>query len=82
MRYNHFKIMAAALAMQLASPNEHFMTGTPRQSNKDLVIARALEEGHKRNAAHKEHEFIIKGHKIMAYSKKDAITRLCHKGII
>ncbi len=25
------------------------------------------------------HEFSIKGHKVMAYSKKDAITRLKHQ---
>lgn len=27
-------------------------------------------------------EFTIQGHKIMAYSKKDAITRLTHQGLI
>ena len=27
-------------------------------------------------------EFTIQGHKIMAYSRKDAITRLIHQGLI
>lgn len=74
------RIMLATMAAMMMGGND-LMFKTPH----------LLTEEQKRNRAQKlnkgkqfvsEQEFVIKGHKIMAKSKKDAITKLKHKGLI
>lgn len=45
----------------------------PKHSDKALLLSREHKS---------ETEFCIQGHKIMAYSRKDAITRLTAQGLI
>ena len=56
------------------APNGYSPTPTPKEPTERQ---RQLFREHKTLR-----EFSVQGHKIMAYSKKDAITRLTHQGLI
>ena len=69
-------MMAAAAEHPTGIRNRGRYYGTPRRT--ELTDReRSLYREHKALT-----EFTIQGHKIMAYSRKDAITRLIHQGLI
>lgn len=56
--------------------DDFFMLGYPKAAMKFSEIQKI------RMPYREEREFNVKGHKIMAYSRKDAITRLKHKKLL
>lgn len=68
------QIMAATLAMCAAATNDFIY------SDQTVMDRMRFNPDYKVNLPRRElREFIIKGRKIMAYSKNDAIKRLKHK---
>lgn len=57
-----------------------------KDKGRNFETPRRRELTDRERSLYREHktltEFCINGHKIMAYSKKDAITRLIHQGLI
>lgn len=80
MRYNRRMNGVMMLsAMLLASAyNQHYNPPRVRDTRRDCPNFRKAKITDSRQLR----EFSIKGHKIMAYSKKDAITRLKHQKLI
>ncbi len=69
------QIMAATIAMAglAASENNIYM-------DKNHIRGMIFNPNYRPKTQHRElREFTVKGKKVMAYSKKDAITRLKHK---
>lgn len=80
-KMNH--LMLASL-MMAAAASENPMGLKDRGRYYETPRRRELTD--RERSLYREHktltEFSIQGHKIMAYSKKDAITRLIHQGLI
>ena len=77
-RKNLLLAMAATLAMAGESYNRKFDEPQPprvRDTRRDIHDTSKIKFVDSRQLR----EFSIKGHKIMAYSRKDAITRLKHQ---
>ena len=71
--------MAAACQMAMMGSQSNVF-GYPQSWTK---TGNALADGKPRKQQPKQlHEFIIKGHTVMAYSRKDAIKKLKAKGLI
>lgn len=80
MRYGHRMngTMILASMMLAAACNPQYNPPRVRDTRRDCIDTRASKAVDSRQLR----EFSVKGHKIMAYSKKDAITRLRHQKLI
>lgn len=80
MRYGHSLngTMVLASMMLAAAYNPQYNPPKVRDTRRECLDTRACKAVDSRQLR----EFSVKGHKIMAYSKKDAITRLRHQKII
>lgn len=69
-------VLLASSMLLMAGTNNLFDTGRrENQEDSEKVLVPSKDSRSLR-------EFSIQGHKIYAYSKKDAITRLIHLGLI
>ena len=71
--------MACGHSDKFYSDLERTHTSTPDSDAKDTPPDKPATLSLKSHESRQLREFSIKGHKVMAYSKKDAITRLKHQ---
>lgn len=79
--------MAAAIALVDNAYNPYHQERVRRENKehrkrKEANIKRVVEINRKRFGEKHLSKFVIKGHEIEAYSRKDAIVKLKHKGLI
>lgn len=76
-RKNLMLAMAGAMMAMASDPNMKGVFATPKpRFKKPETREELLSEPRHFQDSRQLREFSIKGHKVMAYSKKDAITRL------
>lgn len=80
MRYNRGMngVMMLSAMLLASSYSQHCNPPRVRDTRRDCPNFRKVKIVDSRQLR----EFSVKGHKIMAYSKKDAITRLKHQKLI
>lgn len=74
--------MAQMIAASSYTGNSPYMSESDYRKRKKANIKRVAEINKKRFGEKPLSKFIIKGHEIEAYSRKDAIVKLKHKGLL